>query len=296
MELRIYLNEKQKRIEQALRDYLPKAAGPVSELVESMRYSLFAGGKRLRPVLCVAGAEAVGGPGEDVLPVACALEFIHTYSLIHDDLPAMDDDDLRRGKPTNHKVFGDAMALLAGDGLLTEAFSLLCSEQVRRRFPADVVLSVVRMIATAAGYQGMVGGQAVDIRSEGRDVGLETVEFIHARKTGALITASVVAGALLGGGDRDQTEAIERYGRHVGLAFQIADDILDVVGDSRLMGKQAGSDDRKKKATFPAAVGLHRAGEVQARLVQTALQAVADFDHRADPLRGIASYIVERKR
>lgn len=296
MDLKAYLEKKRAMVDRALAEYLPEVTGPTSTLVQAMRYSVFAGGKRLRPILCIAGAETVGGSGESVLPAACALEFVHTYSLIHDDLPAMDDDDLRRGKPTNHKVFGEAVALLAGDGLLTDAFRLVSSQEIIDRFPSDDLLKVIQTIATAAGYQGMVGGQTVDILSEGVEVDLPTVEFIHTHKTGALISAAVVSGGLLGGGTSEEIGALRRYGDDIGLAFQIADDILDLVGDSRVMGKTAGSDHRKKKATYPATAGLLRAREVQTGLAQAALEALAGFDHRADPLRAIATYIVERER
>lgn len=296
MDLKRYLKEKRMLVDKALAEYLPEVAGPTSRLVQAMRYSVFAGGKRLRPILCMAGAEAVGSSGEGVLPAACALELIHTYSLIHDDLPAMDDDDLRRGKPTNHKVFGDGIALLAGDGLLTEAFVLVSSEELVKRFPASVLLKVIHRIAAAAGHRGMVGGQTADILSEGMEVDLAAVEFIHTRKTGALITAAVVSGGLLGGGTDEQIDALAQYGQNVGFAFQIADDILDLVGDSRVMGKRAGGDDRRKKATYPGTTGLSRAREAEIHLVRVALDALAGFDHAADPLRAIALYIVEREK
>jgi geranylgeranyl diphosphate synthase type II len=258
-----------------------------------MTYSLFAGGKRLRPILCIGGAEAVGKEGRMALPFACSLELIHTYSLIHDDLPVMDNDDLRRGKPTNHKVFGEAVALLAGDGLLTEAFRLMAgtSGVVPR-----ALLKVIRLVGSAAGYQGMVGGQVVDIQSEGKPVDPSLVNFIHSHKTGALIHASVTSGAILGEGTEDQVNAISSYGEKIGLAFQIADDILDVEGDRETMGKGVGGDARKKKITFPAAVGLQKAKEIQGCLVEEAVGALKAFDEKADPLRRIAVYIIERKK
>jgi geranylgeranyl diphosphate synthase type II len=244
----------------------------------------------------MAGASAVGGDETDVLPVACALEFIHTYSLIHDDLPCMDDDDMRRGKPTSHKVFGEALALLAGDGLLTEAFTLLTSKELSHCAPADVILRVIGVIAGAAGIRGMVGGQAVDIQSEGRNVDQATVEYIHRHKTAALIRASVAAGALIGGGDVEQTKQIHTYGRNLGLAFQIRDDILDIEGDRQTMGKSVGSDARKQKVTYPSVVGLTEAKNIQTELVDEAIASLRGFDGRADPLRAIAQYIIERKR
>jgi geranylgeranyl diphosphate synthase type II len=259
-----------------------------------MGYSLFAGGKRLRPILCLTSTEILGGDETTALPVACALELIHTYSLIHDDLPAMDDDDLRRGKPTNHKVFGEAIAILAGDGLLTEAFHLMCrSENLDTLEPARLT-KVIRIIAGAAGYEGMVGGQTVDIQMEGREVTPELLEFIHTRKTAAMIEASVRSGAVLGGANQSQEEALSRYGRKVGLAFQVADDILDIEGDSLIMGKSTGADLSRNKATYPALFGMERSRAIQKTLVVEAIETLSPFGGRADPLREIAHYIVER--
>ncbi|MBP1740661.1 MAG: IspA, partial [Deltaproteobacteria bacterium] len=228
-----------------------------------------------------------------VLPLACSLELIHTYSLIHDDLPAMDNDDLRRGKPTNHKVFGEAVALLAGDGLLTEAFRLMAGMSGA---DPQSLLRVIQLVGSAAGYQGMVGGQVVDIQSEGKPVDSSLVEFIHSHKTGALIHASVTSGAILGGGTDEQVKAISSFGEKIGLAFQIADDILDIEGDSKTMGKGVGGDARKKKITFPAAVGLQKAKDIQKEMVDQAVIALKIFDEKADPLRHIAIYIIERKK
>ena len=296
MELNAYLNERKAIVDRELEACLPEPEGPASDVISAMRYSLFAGGKRLRPILCMAGAEAVKGVVAHVLPVACALELIHTYSLIHDDLPLMDDDDLRRGKPTNHKVFGDAVALLAGDGLLTEAFSLMTGPELRERVSPGIILKVIELISRAAGYRGMVGGQAVDIRSEGKTADLGLVEFIHTRKTGALITASVASGAMLAGGDEAQVEAITSYGQNIGLAFQISDDILDIEGDSKTLGKTAGADEQKGKITFPAVVGLDKSKELQAELVEAAIESLKGFDQESEPLRQIARYIIERKK
>ncbi len=296
MDLKAYLTEKRALVDKALEDCFPESEEPSSDLNRAMKYSLFAGGKRLRPILCMAGGEAVGGEGIYVLPVACALELIHTYSLIHDDLPAMDDDDLRRGKPTNHKVFGEAVALLAGDGLLTEAFNLITSVESSGRVSPLVILRVIRVISLAAGYRGMVGGQVVDIQSEGKKPDMSLVEFVHTRKTGALITASVVSGAILCGGNEHRVQAITSYGTKIGLAFQISDDILDIEGDSEAMGKRAGSDEKKGKATYPAAVGLDRSREIQSELVEAAVESLELFDMAADPLKQIARYIIERKK
>lgn len=296
MDLKTYLAEKRAVVDGALKALFPDPRGPAAEVIEAMAYSLFAGGKRLRPILCIAGDEAVGGRGVSVLSVACALELIHTYSLIHDDLPVMDNDDLRRGKPTNHKVFGEAVALLAGDGLLTEAFRLMSGADLKEGGDPLSLLRVIRLVATAAGYDGMVGGQVVDIRSEGRQVEAATLDFIHTHKTGALIAASVTSGAILGGGREEEVEAIARYGRHIGLAFQVTDDILDVEGDREKLGKGVGGDARKQKITYPSVIGLSSSKETQRALVEQAIEALGRFDEKAAPLREIAVYMIERKK
>ncbi len=294
--LKAYLSDKRAAVDGALTAWFPKAEGPVADLISAMKYSLFAGGKRLRPILCVAGCEAVGGSQEDVIHVACSLELIHTYSLIHDDLPVMDNDDFRRGKPTNHKVFGDAMALLAGDGLLTEAFRMMTSKEISKRVSPAVLVQAVQLISLAAGYEGMVGGQVVDIQSEGKEPDLETVKYMHVRKTGALITASVTAGAILAEAGEDAIGRIRSYGQKAGLAFQIADDILDIEGDSELLGKQTGADENKGKMTYPAVLGLDESKRIQSDLIQDAIRDLSDFGNNAEPLRQIARYIIERKK
>ena len=296
MDLKAYLDEKRGIVEEALMRLAPQPHGPAGEVRRAMSYSLFAGGKRLRPILCMAGAGAVGGNEQGVLPVACALEMIHTYSLIHDDLPAMDDDDLRRGKPTCHKVYGEALAILAGDALLTEAFELMTHTDLSKGLEPRLLLKVMALIAGASGCDGMVGGQVVDIHSEGKAVDRSLVEFIHTHKTGALIAASVSSVAILGGGNQEQVKAITSYGQVIGLAFQIADDVLDVEGDSDAMGKRAGADARKKKITYPSVLGLKESKAIQNRLVEKALDPLKSFDQKADPLRHLAMYIVERKK
>ena len=296
MDLKTYLSEKRTIVDSALGKIFPRLEDPSADIVEAMNYSLFAGGKRLRPILCMAGAEAVGGEGRSVLPVACALELIHTYSLIHDDLPIMDDDDMRRGKATSHKVFGEALALLAGDGLLTEAFHTMALTDASGGMNPLSLLRVIAMIAEAVGYQGMVGGQVVDIQSEGKEVDFSLLEFLHAHKTGALLTVSVSSGAILGGGDETQVKALTEYGRKIGLAFQVADDILDIEGDSEEMGKSLGGDVEKKKTTYPSVIGLERSKTIQRAIIDQALAALESFDHRAEPLRQIAVYIIERKK
>lgn len=250
-ELKAYLSERKQRVDAYLEESFPVAAGLEKSVVDAARYSLFAGGKRLRPILCLASAEVVGGSLDTVMPVAAALEMIHTYSLIHDDLPAMDNDDYRRGQPTNHKVFGEAIAILAGDALLTEAFDFIAAIGANGRFKAEEILNVIRIVVKAAGYRGMIGGQVIDLESEGRDVDITTVEYMHIRKTGALISASLEVGAILGGGTEQEVAALKRYGHHLGLAFQITDDLLDLEGEAEVMGKTPGSDLARNKKTYP---------------------------------------------
>jgi len=293
MVLEEYLKTKQERVDGALGEYLPKRDGFSSEISESMRYTLFAGGKRIRPVLCMASAEAVGGREDMVLPIACAIEMIHTYSLIHDDLPSMDNDNYRRGKPSNHKIFGDGVAILAGDALLTEAFSLL-SGTIKGVSP-EKNLEIIREIATAAGFQGMIGGQVADLRAEGKTVDMETVDYIHAHKTQALITVSIRAGAIAAGADADDLKALSEYGRKTGLAFQIADDILDIESSREILGKETGRDEGLNKATYPALIGLAESKERTRKLVEDALSDIRRFDKKAEPLRMIARFIAERK-
>jgi geranylgeranyl diphosphate synthase type II len=290
-----YLKEKKAVIDRALDGYLPAAETYPPVIFESMRYSVFAGGKRLRPILCVAAAEAVGGREETVLPVACALEMIHTYSLIHDDLPAMDDDDYRRGRPTNHKVFGDGIAILAGDALLTEAFSLMSRRYLMTGVNGERLLQVIAEVSRAAGCFGMIGGQVADLQSEGAAVDEETLHYIHVHKTEALISVSLRAGALLSEGSDDDLAALTEYGKKIGLAFQIADDILDIESTREVLGKDIGSDQERNKMTYPALFGIENSRRKAGELVQGALADLERFDERAWPLRAIATFIVERK-
>lgn len=294
MDLKNYLKECLARVDRALDGYLPAEDTLPVALHKAMRYSVFAGGKRIRPVLMIAACEAVGGDAERVLPAACAMEMIHTYSLIHDDLPAMDDDDFRRGRPTNHRIFGEATAILAGDALLTEAFILLSDAQINARVPAEIRCRVLHTIARCAGSQGMVGGQVVDMESEGKAIDFPTLEYIHTRKTGALILAAMQAGALLGGADEASLTALTRYGEAAGLAFQIADDILDVVGDQAVIGKDVGSDQERGKATYVALLGLEEARVRARELRDLGVAALAPLGAPAEPLRRIAHYIVDR--
>jgi len=256
-------------------------------LVDAVRYSLFAGGKRLRPALALGAAELVGGDDTPALPAACALEMIHTYSLIHDDLPAMDDDDLRRGRATSHKVFGEGTAILAGDALLTMAFDV--AAQAKQ-------VGVIHEIAQAAGVAGMVGGQQIDLESEGKGLGLEALRHLHAYKTGALIRVSLRVGAILGGADAVQLNALTAYGEHLGLAFQIADDVLDVAGSEEALGKPVGSDAAKDKSTYPALVGLERARALGREAAASAVGALAPFGEEAAVFRALARYVVDRER
>ena len=296
MDLKKYLIEKRTLVDDALEKYLSETIGPKEELYKAMRYSLFAGGKRLRPILCIAAAEAVGGNYEDVMPVACAFEMIHTYSLIHDDLPAMDDDELRRGKPTNHMVFGEAMAILAGDGLLTEAFRVMACNELLEKAGAERFRKVMETVACASGAQGMVAGQALDIMAEGKKIDTSLMETIHAHKTGALLKASVTTGAILGGGTDKDLEYLERYGKNIGLAFQISDDILDIEGNSEEMGKQAGVDIERGKNTYPSIYGMEKSKIMLKEIIDNAIEMLTSFKDKAEPLRQIAVYIIERKK
>ncbi|WP_406504792.1 polyprenyl synthetase family protein [Streptomyces sp. NBC_00212] len=263
------------------------------KIFESMRYSLVSGGKRLRPVLCLAGCELGGGERELAIPTACALEMLHTASLIHDDLPAMDDDDYRRGKLANHKVFGEGMALLAGDALLSYALEFILLNT--RRVPADRLLRVMQTLINRVGVSGLVGGQVVDVESEGRDdVDLATLEFIHSRKTGSLIDAAMVTGAILGGADEDTIARLSGYARRVGLAFQIVDDVLDVTSTRQQLGKTPRKDEKAHKATFPSLFGLEGSMRQARELVDEAKRELAPFGGRAVPLLAMADFVCTR--
>lgn len=293
--LEIYLNERQALVNRYLQERVPQTAQPAPVLYQAMNYSLSAGGKRLRPILVMAAWEACRGEGkypEAVLAAACALEMIHTYSLIHDDLPAMDDDDLRRGKPTNHKVYGEATAILAGDALLTEAFVTLAS--VRTEQP-EVMLRVIAKIARASGAQGMVGGQVLDLEAEGKKILEQELETLHRFKTGCLLHVSCVTGGELAGADEQQLEALDHYGQNIGLAFQIADDVLDVEGGTEQLGKTAGADAAHRKNTYPSVLGLAQSKRQEQDLVDKAVKALASFGERGAPLVAIAQYIIARE-
>lgn len=294
-DLSAYIKNKNQQISVALEKILYDSQ-PSEPIVEAMKYSLMAGGKRIRPVLCLAAAEAVGGKPQAVLPAACALEIVHTYSLIHDDLPAMDNDNLRRGKPTCHVAFDEATAILAGDALLTLAFQVLSSVQFTGETQASGWLKVIHIISTAAGYQGMIRGQMLDMASEGLHLTVDELKSMHALKTGALIEASLLCGALLADARKRQMEILRTYARNIGLAFQVTDDILNVEGNPKEMGKAVGTDELREKSTYPAILGLETSRQFAKNLVEKALQALEVFDKKAEPLRGLATYIIDRKR
>ena len=293
-ELTTWIAEHRARVEEALDAVLPSEHAPPPTVHRAMRYSVLAGGKRLRPLLVIAGAEAVGGTAALVMPSACAFELIHTYSLIHDDLPAMDDDDYRRGRLTNHKVFGEAMAILAGDALLTLAFRLIADNAVLVPDPR-VLRDVLTTVTDAAGTPGMVGGQVVDIESEGRTISAEMLDYIHTHKTAALIRAALVVGALLAGGSDRAVAAISNAGERLGLAFQIVDDILDVEGSLAELGKTAGSDERKKKVTYPAYHGLDASRAKAHALIEDAKRELVPLGPPAEPIRTLADFIFVRR-
>lgn len=290
-----YLREHRSLIDRALERYLRGSAKHPQTLYRAMHYGVFSGGKRLRPILTLAAGELFGGKHKYLLPFACALELIHTYSIIHDDLPALDNDDLRRGELANHKLFGEGVALLAGDALLTEAFYLMSRPQVVQVLKPKLVLEVLHEIAHAAGVGGMVGGQAVDLEAEGREVSVATVEHIHVRKTGALILTAARVGARIGGATSKELRRISRYGEFLGLAFQIADDILDAKGHTG-GGEGTGQarDKERKKATYPSIVGLAVSKARVQELFQHCLKEIELFGKDADPLRGIARCVVEQ--
>lgn len=292
--LSYYLQEKAALIEQHLRTALEKEEVPV-RLYEAMMYSLLAGGKRLRPILVLAVLEALGKPIERGIPYALALEMIHTYSLIHDDLPAMDNDDLRRGKPTNHKVFGEATAILAGDALLTHAFASIAQAYLHHpEVKPEHALRLIAELGIRAGAAGMVGGQMADMESEGRPLGLAELEYIHRHKTGDLLVAALRGAAFLADASPEQLDALTRYGMNIGLAFQIQDDILDVEGNTAQLGKTAGSDVARRKVTYPALIGMDASKRKLAQLIAEAKEALVQADLADSVLLPLADYIMER--
>jgi geranylgeranyl diphosphate synthase type II len=292
MELKPYLVARQKEVDRALDRFLPKESTQPATIHQAMRYSLFAGGKRLRPILCLAAAEACGGKISSALPLACAVECIHTYSLVHDDLPSMDNDDLRRGRATCHKVFGDGIAILAGDALLTIAFEI--AAHVKRTGRYDL-REIFREIATAAGSQKLIAGQVADLEAEGRRINRAQLRYIHENKTAALLTASVRLGAMAANASPKQLTAITAFGRALGLAFQVIDDILDVTQTSEKLGKSAGKDVAAKKATYPAVIGLEKSRAEARRLTSEAHSALKSLGESAAVLRALADYLLQRE-
>ncbi|TRU54291.1 MAG: polyprenyl synthetase family protein [Microcystis aeruginosa Ma_QC_Ca_00000000_S207] len=287
-----YLEEKRLIVESALDSSL--VIGNPAKIYEAMRYSLLAGGKRLRPILCLATCELMGGSLEMALPTACALEMIHTMSLIHDDLPAMDNDDYRRGKLTNHKVFGEDIAILAGDGLLAYAFEYVATE-TRNVSPLQI-LEVIARLGRTVGAAGLVGGQVLDLESAGKpDISVETLGFIHTQKTGALLETSVVSGAVLAGAKAEDIAKLARYAQNIGLAFQIIDDVLDITATKEELGKTAGKDLQAQKATYPSLWGIEGSRQQAQQLIDSAIGELSGYDEAAEPLRAIAEYIVNRK-
>ncbi len=295
LNLKTYLSAKRKLVDTELDRFLNNGTQSTT-LMKAMRYSLMAGGKRLRPILCLAATTAVGGDESAALPAACAMEMIHTYSLIHDDLPAMDNDDLRRGKPTCHVQFDEATAILAGDGLLTLAFDTLAQAGKASRIGADTWLSVIQNLSAAAGYRGMIEGQMQDMAAEGQRLSAIQLETMHGLKTGRMIEVALHIGARLGNASDRQLSSLTEFGRKVGLAFQVADDILNVNGDPEHMGKAVGTDLSRGKNTYPALMGMTESQRFARELVEQALHAIAYFDNNADPLRLIARYTIHRNR
>jgi geranylgeranyl diphosphate synthase type II len=292
MDLRHYLGSRQKQIDRALDRYFPKENTKPATIHKAMRYSLFAGGKRLRPILCLAAAEACGGKIDKALPLACAIECIHTYSLVHDDLPSMDNDDFRRGRATCHKVFGEGMAVLAGDALLTIAFEIVSRAQPTRRYDLSILL---REVAVAAGSQKLIAGQVADLEAEGKDADRAQLRYIHENKTAAILSTSVRLGAMSANANSKQLSAITKFGQALGLAFQVIDDILDVTQTSEKLGKSAGKDLAARKATYPAVIGLEESRAEAKRLTRKAHAALSILGVKGETLRALANYLLERE-
>ena len=292
MDLAAYLTQRTKLVDRALNRFLPKESVKPVTIHKAMRYSIFAGGKRLRPVLVIAAAEACGGKLDSALPAACAVECIHTYSLIHDDLPCMDDDDLRRGRPTNHKVFGDGIAVLAGDALLTVAFEILAKAATTKRYNTAAVITE---LAHASGSRWLVGGQVADLEGEGKKLSGSELQYIHRCKTAALLTSSIRLGAMSANATDAQLKALTTFGQSVGLAFQVIDDILDVTQSSEKLGKTAGKDIHSQKATYPAVFGLDKSRKEAHRLTNLAQRSLNVFGAKANDLRMLADYLLARE-
>lgn len=294
MEFKKELKQKASYIEELLKEYMPKEEGYQKTVIEAMNYSLSANGKRLRPILTLEACRAVGGNEVDAIPFAMGIEMIHTYSLIHDDLPALDNDDLRRGRPTNHKVYGEAMAILAGDSLLNYAFEVMLSNSINKEDP-NRYLKAINEIAKTSGVYGMIGGQVVDVESENIAIEKEKLDFIHMNKTAAIMIGCMRAGAIVGGADEKKLEQITTYGKNIGLAFQIVDDILDIVGDEAKLGKNIGSDIENNKSTYPSLLGLEKSKQIAHALIDEAKQNVKGLCGDTEFLEGLAEYIISRE-
>lgn len=294
MEFNSSLKERASYIENILNEYMPKEEGYQKSVIEAMNYSLSAGGKRLRPILTLEACKIVGGNEEDAIPFAVAIEMIHTYSLIHDDLPALDNDDLRRGRPTNHKVYGEAMGILAGDALLNYAFEIMLKGSLGKNNP-EKYLSAVYEIARHAGIYGMIGGQVVDVESEDKKIGKDKLDYIHNNKTAAMIIGCMRAGAIVGGADQVELESVTNYAKNIGLSFQIVDDILDIVGDEEKLGKKVNSDIENNKSTYPSLLGLEKSRDIATELISDAQNSIETTFESADFLKGLADYIISRE-
>ncbi|MDU4859558.1 MAG: polyprenyl synthetase family protein [Terrisporobacter othiniensis] len=293
MEFKDVLKEKINYIETLLNEYMPKEEGYQQTVIQAMNYSLKAGGKRLRPILTLESCKIVGGKEEDAIPFAVAIEMIHTYSLIHDDLPALDNDDLRRGKPTNHKVFGEAMATLAGDALLNHAFEIMLSSSIDKK-DANKYLKAINEVAKHAGIYGMIGGQVVDVESENKIIDKDKLDFIHLNKTAAMIIGCMRAGAIIGGASEEELEKVTKYGKNIGLSFQIVDDILDITGDEAKLGKPIGSDIENSKSTYPSLLGLEKSRQIARQLIDEGKSSIDDLSSEIDFLNQLGDYIISR--
>ncbi len=287
-----YIGEKSKEINTALQQFIHEK-GSSEALVEAMKYAIFPGGKRIRPILAIASCESFGGTLEDILPAACAIEFIHAYSLIHDDLPAMDDDDLRRGKPSTHKIFGEATAILAGNALLTLAFEIMSSYPKGRQYN-EKKLKIIKLISSACGMKGLIDGQAIDIHSEGKKISAPELEKMHLKKTGALIQASLLAGAIMAGASEEETNMVSIFGKKIGLAFQISDDLLDAEGKKEIVGKETKKDCKKNKATYPSLFGIEASHIAAEKLIEESKNAIQSLGKKSEILSSLSDMIIQR--
>lgn len=294
MEFKTVLKERAIYIEELLNKYMPKEEGYQKTIMESMNYSLRAGGKRLRPILTLEACKIVGGNEEDAIAFAVAIEMIHTYSLIHDDLPALDNDDLRRGRKTNHIVYGEDMAILAGDALLNYAFEVMLSSSLGKKNP-EKYLRAINEIAKSSGIYGMIGGQVVDVQSEDEQIPKEKLDYIHNNKTAAIIIGCMRAGAIIGDANEEQIDEITKYAKNIGLSFQIVDDILDIVGDEAKLGKKVGSDIDNNKSTYPSLLGLEKSKEIANELISEAKKSIEKLSENVEFLNGLADYIIARE-